>query len=208
MIKIHHANILISRGDCSEFLRELLERELDFKTTRNPDFLIIEGESFGIDDARYLERWAMGKPFQGGIKVAFVVLKSLTFEAQNALLKTLEEPVGGAHFFIHLPSLGNILPTFLSRVSVTHIDGKTSEDFKVQTDFIRGDIKKRLSLVKLVSEKKDKGDVKKFIDELEYVARGEKLDSLGVKNILTAKVFATTRGSSPKILLEWLACVL
>jgi len=54
----------------------------------------------------------------------------------------------------------------------------------------------------LVSEKKDKGDVKKFIDELECVARGERLDSLGVKNILTAKVFATTRGSSPKILLE------
>ena len=29
-----------------------------------------------------------------------------------------------------------------------------------------------------------------------------------MKNILTAKIFASTKGSSPKMLLEWLSCVL
>lgn len=208
MANVHHANILVSRGNCKEFLRRLLEEELHFHIARNPDFLAVEYDVFGVNDARYLEHWSLSKPFNGKIKVAFIVADSLTFEAQNALLKTIEEPIASTYFFVNLPSLGGILPTFLSRVNVLEVDVENLRDLKSCDDFLRGDIKKRLSLVRSILEKNNKEDIRRFLGDLEHTARNGGLNPLGAKNILIAKVFAATRGSSSRILLEWLACVL
>ena len=48
--------------------------------------------------------------------------------------------------------------------------------------------------------------MKELIKDLEKIAYKD--GSKNIKNILTAKIFASARGSSPKMLLEWLACVI
>ena len=114
---MHHANVIISREDCKDFVFDILKKDLNFDIKANPDFLMIENESFGIDDARNLEKWAIGKPLLGETKVFFIITKSITFEAQNALLKVLEEPPLGTYIFIKLENGGGLLPTFISRVN-------------------------------------------------------------------------------------------
>ena len=70
-----------------------------------------------IDDIRNLQEHIGFRPIQGKYKV-FIIdeAHSLTEEASNALLKTLEEPPRHAIFILATTEPNRILPTILSRV--------------------------------------------------------------------------------------------
>ena len=205
MKEIHHANIVVSREDSRDFVFSILEKDLDFKIQGNPDFLLLENESFGIDDARSLEKWILGKPFASDIKASLIIAKSITHEAQNALLKSLEEPPKGTYIFINIESLGGILSTFLSRVRVLDIQQEDVEN-KDAKKFLSEGIKGKLAIIRNLAKSEDKTPMRDLIKSLEETAY--KNHSKNMKDILTAKIFAGSRGSSPKMLLEWLSCVL
>jgi DNA polymerase III subunit delta' len=211
MEKLHHANIIIGE-DHKRFVSEILKK-LNFNPQSNPDFLILESESFGIDDARNLEKWSSLKPFLSEIKVSHLVTKTITHEAQNALLKVLEEPPVGTYFFISIENLGGLLPTFLSRVRILNTTSvRTIDESENTLKFLRSDIKAKFALIRSVSKKEDKSKIKNILKNLEIAAYQDTKNSLKeteeLKKILTAKIFASARGSSPKMLLEWLSCVL
>ena len=208
--KMHHANVIVGEN-VRNFVFEILERDLNFKTQANPDFLLIENESFGIDDARNFEKWVIGKPLLGGLKVSIMIIKSITHEAQNALLKVLEEPPFGTYIFINIESLGGLLPTFLSRVRILDAPKNNAENNNAHK-FLNSKIKEKLSLVQTLSKKNPsadgKNEMKELIKNLEKIAYRNNFKHQNLKDILTAKIFASTRGSSPKMLLEWLSCVI
>jgi len=217
---IHHANIILG-GDCKKFVFEILEKDLDFVSKGNPDFMFLENESFGIDDARNLENWAIGKPLGEGKKVFFIITRAITHEAQNALLKVFEEPPANTYFFVALENLGGILPTFISRVRVLnipsdHLSASAPSEPKENpaSKFLRSKINSKLSLIRSLSKKEDKSKMKELIKDLEniyshdFIQEASGANSENMKKILTAKIFASARGSSPKMLLEWLSCVL
>ncbi|MEA1929286.1 MAG: hypothetical protein U9M92_00120 [Patescibacteria group bacterium] len=105
---LHHAYLLV--GSRQQILVEL-------KPHLPPDWIYQEADNFGINDARYLRRWQQQTASEG--RRCFVLsFAAMTVEAQNALLKTLEEPVLGKHFFLITASAKNILPTLLSRLQV------------------------------------------------------------------------------------------
>ncbi|MCX6743372.1 MAG: hypothetical protein NT116_04015 [Candidatus Parcubacteria bacterium] len=216
---MHHANIIINRKDCKSFIFNVLQKDLGFDIKANPDFLMIENESFGIDDARNFGKWVIGKPLLGESKVSLIITKSITHEAQNALLKILEEPSLGTYIFINLESRGGLLPTFLSRVKILNIEDKDFENNILDKDenknnaykFLHGNIKNKFSLIQSLSKKTDKTDMKELIKDLEKISYENYTKDVSkaeaMKNMLKAKIFATSRGSSPKMLLEWLSCV-
>lgn len=70
-----------------------------------------------IDDVRNLQEYIGFRPLQGKYKV-FIIdeAHSLTEEASNALLKTLEEPPPHVIFILATTDAHRILPTILSRV--------------------------------------------------------------------------------------------
>jgi DNA polymerase III delta prime subunit len=206
MQKIHHANIVL--GNSRDFIFNILEKDLNFNIKANPDFLLVENDFFGIDDARDLEKWAMGKPLIGEVKVSLIIIKSITHEAQNALLKVLEEPTIGTYIFINLENLGGLLGTFLSRVRVLNPSGQNNTEDSNAHKFLNSKIKEKLSIIQSLSKKENKSETKELIKNLEGVAYKSNFKSQDLKSILTAKIFASTRGSSPKMLLEWLSCVL
>lgn len=216
MPKLHHANIVLGGGDCRHFLFQILERDLDFNVHKNPDFLLLEKESFGIDEARNLEKWVIGKPLIDENKVALLIVGSITFEAQNVLLKVLEEPPTGTYIFISLESLANILDTLLSRIQILEVSKNDLPDSvltnptspNIALSFLRSNIKEKFSLIQTLSKKEDKIDMKNLIKNLEEVSHQNQATYDHIKNILTAKIFASTRGASPKMLLEWLSCML
>ena len=89
----------------------------------HPDFSILEPEEdardIKVEEIRDIIARASFKPFSAGAKV-FVIQKAerMNTIAQNAFLKTLEEPQGRTTFLLISSSPEGLLPTIRSRVQV------------------------------------------------------------------------------------------
>lgn len=80
------------------------------------EHVVYRGETFGIDDAREMRRRAY---LSSAAKTFFIIsAEHITPEAQNALLKIIEEPPKETHFFILAPSVNTLLPTLRSRLQL------------------------------------------------------------------------------------------
>lgn len=92
---------------------------------KSPDLKIVETQeksSISIETSREIKEFLKNKPFQSPAKVVLILeAPLLTIEAQNALLKTLEEPP--AHSFIILTTSHEklLLPTIVSRCLIKRI---------------------------------------------------------------------------------------
>jgi DNA polymerase-3 subunit delta' len=84
----------------------------------HPDAVLVEpdGASIKIEQVRDAVREIAGRPFEGRAR-AFVFDEAhlLTEQAQNALLKSLEEPPATSHVFLVTASPQALLPTIRSR---------------------------------------------------------------------------------------------
>jgi DNA polymerase-3 subunit delta' len=84
---------------------------------------LLEQEKPKVDDIRALSLWANQTSSFGSSKVAIISdISLLNSASNNALLKTLEEPVASTHFILinHLPF--KAMPTILSRCQVLSIN--------------------------------------------------------------------------------------
>lgn len=89
------------------------------KAETHPDIKHVAPEekkkTIGVDVIRQLNADAFIKPFYGGKKVYILEGDMMTVEAQNAFLKTLEEPPVYALFIIVVSDISKILQTVVSR---------------------------------------------------------------------------------------------
>ena len=85
--------------------------------------------SFGVDDVRNIIEEVYKKPFEGDKKVVIIHEgNKLTIQAQNALLKTIEEPPSGVYIIILCESLELILDTIKSRCEIYKLTPLTKEE--------------------------------------------------------------------------------
>lgn len=86
----------------------------------HPDFLIVApNPSIGIEEVRTLEHQIFLRPYSEKEKVIHIrEAQFLTPEAQNALLKTLEEPPAHITIILSAPSETYLLQTVISRCQV------------------------------------------------------------------------------------------
>lgn len=135
-------------------------------TLNQPDIIRITHEkpaSIGVDDIRSQINGDMGiKPYSSPYKIYIIQeAEKMTVQAQNALLKTLEEPPAYGVILLLVNNLNSLLPTILSRCVV--LDMKPVKDSlvmkylmeemqipdykaKVCTAFARGNIGKAKAL--------------------------------------------------------------
>lgn len=110
-----------------------------------PDLLMIsrgdEG-SIGIERIRELTHYLQLRAFQGTKKAVILEAQDLTTEAQNALLKTLEEPPGKSLIILTAPHPADLLPTVVSRCQIKRLPEASEIDFagadyqKDRTEFL------------------------------------------------------------------------
>lgn len=115
--------------------------------TNHPDLLYIKaGEKLGIAEARKIKMHFSLKPYSAKGRVMVLEDASvLTIEAQNALLKTLEELPQEAMLILGASSDANFLPTILSRCRIIHLENPMSHRNPTsEVGFIQ-DIEKLLS---------------------------------------------------------------
>ena len=85
--------------------------------------------SFGVDDVREIIDEVNKKPFEGDKKVIIIHQgNKLTIQAQNALLKTIEEPPTEVYIIILCESLELILDTIKSRCEIYKLTPLTKEE--------------------------------------------------------------------------------
>lgn len=139
----------------------------------------------------------------------FVRTNSINMQAQNSLLKSLEEPTKGLHFFFVMPEINNILPTVISRAFVVH-EEKESQKIVDET-FLTLKIGEQISYVEKIAGdikdgKKTKQDALNFVDSLIEILDSDKEfkkqhpDKLTM--ILELRSFISDNGASVKSILE------
>lgn len=92
-------------------------------------------ENSSIEVVRELQRFLSRKPLQSKYNLGlFSEAHLLSLEAQNALLKTLEEPPQNSHLILIAPSATSLLPTIASRCSIVeseHIKERKEIDWEL-----------------------------------------------------------------------------
>lgn len=98
----------------------------------HPDLITVQGEggvrSFHIDAVRGVRGEAVKSPNEADAKVFLLLdVEEMTVQAQNALLKLIEEPPAGVHFLLVAENRQRMLPTILSRVAVVTMQTPSAE---------------------------------------------------------------------------------
>lgn len=100
----------------------------------NPDIIYIntkDKKSIGVDRIREISKDVCIKPFESENKVYIIEdAAALTDEAQNAMLKILEEPPEYAVFILITPSSSALLPTVVSRCDKVRFNPLPEEKMK------------------------------------------------------------------------------
>ena len=195
-----------------ELLLDRLEKE---KVTErgSADLYVRAYRKFGVDDAEDIRARARTKPVSGAHRVFALFVPSMTTEAQNALLKTLEEPTADALFFLIVPSPEMMLATIRSRVQTFELTSSAHEGIVNIDEFLAASTETRLTMLKPLyetdeDEGRDIGSVIAFLHALEQRFAHEKLSAkktTGIHAIYRARKYATDKGSLLKALLEQVA---
>ncbi|WP_333887792.1 DNA polymerase III subunit delta' [Clostridium sp.] len=89
-------------------------------------------KSIGIEEIKYIIEEINKKPYEGDKKVVILYNSDkLTEAAQNALLKTIEEPPQGSFIILLCEKLDGILDTVKSRCQIYKLNRLNSKDMKV-----------------------------------------------------------------------------
>ena len=212
----HHAYLIVGeRGQVIPELKTMLEVD-GFAIQANADFHLYELDVFLIEHAHQLRREQAMHASQGSRKIFVVAFNTIISEAQNALLKTLEEPTEGTKFFFITRNSEVLLPTVRSRMQVIHMQEEEtnlgSKDLGVL--FLAASIPERLKQIERYTKAKTddkpraKEEARVFLIALERAtyAKGEEARyRKALEDILTAKRFLSDRSPSVKLLLEHLA---
>lgn len=158
------------------------------EASSSPDFLLLSSPtSIGIDEVRNLQHFLQLKPFEEERKTVFIrEAQNLTLEAQNSLLKTLEEPPAHSLIILTTPDASLLLPTIVSRcgiiqLSLTSQVSLSNEELAATKEVLEkllvASIGERFILVENLGLFKDRENCLAWLDKLTFVGRQQLLAS-------------------------------
>ena len=123
----------------------------DKNFSKTVDYKIIDTEegkkNISIDQIRTIEEFIISKPIEKDLKVIFIKNSDrLSIEAQNAILKTLEEPPAYVRFILEASRKRSLLKTLISRCII--IDLGSEEKIDIETNDHSGYVDAFLALLK------------------------------------------------------------
>ena len=216
-----HSYLLISSS--SKYLIEqskLFSSSLLFNENQiinHPDIRVVTSENqntLGVNDIRQVINDESIFPIEGQYKIfIFPPDRSLTEEASNALLKTLEEPSESNIFIItsngrhwsHArdDSVKNILPTLKSRCRTIYIDEEFTYSYNfdldeiikfldIDNEYILNGSKERLESISSTLQ-----ELKTINNEtnerlINFIELEKKIDDLDIENVNAVKIFQST----------------
>lgn len=189
--------------------------------TENPDIMFELYEALDMDEGHKIKEWHSLASYEGKKRACIVGAKFINREAEQSLLKILEEPGENTHFFIIVPDVENVLPTIRSRCHLVYLDKDNKYDSWAKK-FIGVGIKDRIDMIAVILKSAEDADTsatirfeaKSILDSLEQNLFAEFKKDINNKNIewvlgeiIKAKKNLRNPGSSVKMLLEHIALV-
>jgi len=132
---INHSSSILIVGSTQAGREKKVEEILGLKLKEqynNPDFQLLSSKtSIGIEEIRNLQRFLSLKPYKEKKKIALLSeAQVLTEEAQNALLKSLEEPPADSILILTAADYDLLLPTIVSRCEIIQLSAKPQISLK------------------------------------------------------------------------------
>lgn len=158
------ARLLIypSKKQLKEEITKSLPSHMTSGKLNHPDLLYIQsGEKLGIKEARNIKEHFFLKPYSAkGKSVIIEDASVMTDEAQNALLKTIEELPKDAVFILGSASEANLLPTILSRCQIIRIENTELKIEKIENKeeiekLLNATLEKRFEYVEKTKNKEE-----------------------------------------------------
>ncbi len=213
---LHHAYLIEGEADQTE------QNLKDFLISRgiNTSNLMIENyESLNIEKALLLNSYQSERSNNGENKYFIVKATGINHEAENALLKMLEEPTEGTYMFFILPKVDVLHNTLRSRAHVIYTDFVSPDTFA--RNFLKQNIGDRIkSIAEVVAMHKDaetsgplRDHAVSILDNLEKLmhdkeGRITKDNIFKYEEILKARHNLALPGSAVKMILEHIALVI
>ena len=219
--QLAHATIIT--GDREHNLKKFKEflQDQHIVWQGNPDVAFFVSDQLVIDTAREIISSVSAQKFS---EVRFVIISfdRATIEAQNTLLKSLEEPAVGTYFVLFVPTSDQVLPTIVSRCQIRAGAAGAGASRLDTKPFLAGTLADRFVLVESwTRNKKDEDNLSKseviaFIEHLEQViwsnrdgikiTPGQDLETL-FADIRSMHHYASIRGASHRVILDYLAMI-
>ena len=198
---LYHAYLIEDTGGVFESLPEVLRDGY-----KDAEIYVQNFDLLGIDDSRNLVRLANMRSL--GVQLFVWRVEKCTREAQNALLKLLEEPPERSHFFFCVSGVQDILPTLRSRAWVIQGD-KNSKEVEVARDFIKGNPSRRVAILEPIIKEKDRQSARRLLDgiEGELYACSAISSKRALQHIIDVRRVMQDNGASLKQMLESVALV-
>jgi len=199
----HHAYLI--EGDIEQsvlWLKDVLKKQ-GVEVTGNPNVWIDSDETCTIDRARRLKDIQSRKAVSGSDKYLIVGFSFITREAQNSLLKVLEDPTDKTHIFLVAPSRSTFLQTLLSRLAV--VEGKKFEEGHTEAQvFLESDVAHRMKMIEpIIKKESSKTEAFALISHVEMFLNKDVISNAPkLERILTIKQTLSKPSASVKMLLE------
>ena len=204
-------------------LRIYLEERGDINKN-SPDVLLNLYDAFNIEDGHNIKDWHKNKGVDGKKKICIIGAKFINREAEQSLLKIIEEPTDDTHFFIVVPDALLLAETILSRVHlIKNLKSDNNFENKIAGEFIKVNPKERIEKVaEIIKEFKDNensGGLRYYavslvngIERIIYEKWKKDLNNPDLKFILeelkNCRSFLSTPGAAVKMILEHIALVI
>lgn len=178
-------------------------------------------DKIGIEDVRILQKKMFLKPFKSPVKAALIKnAESLTPEAQNSLLKLIEEPPANTIIILTASSKDMLLSTILSRGKIIELKDESlnlsnreiSQYLNILISLCSATIGERLKLAQDLAKNKEEAIL--WLEKMILIIRQKLISEVNnnngaieqLSNTLTSfqkthTVFSTTN-ASPRLALE------
>jgi len=210
-------NIIISGGSKDQQKEKILaicgEEGIEF-SENSPDVLIIKPDlSIGIDEAKKIKKFLSQKSWQEKSKKLALILQAelMTEEAQNAILKTLEEPPKNSLIILCTANSANLLPTITSRCQTIALKDNVEIDYdlywKEWQKLVKATEAEKLKFAQIFTGKKE--NLKDWLNEMILTLQKKMLSAekpAHFKNWLKVLLFAKKMLSAnvnPQSVIDW-----
>lgn len=221
---LYHSYVLEGNPDEIVYLlREYLE-ECGHVNKNSGDVIVNLYDSFAVLDSQKIKEWHQNKPIEGKKKICIIGTKFINHDAEQTLLKIIEEPTDETHFFIVTPDSSLLLGTILSRVHlIKNIQNNNIQDDKAALEFVNmtpsNRIEKIASIIKDFKDSENSGGLRyKAISLINGIERiiykkwkadvNDKNNKFILSELKNSRDFLSTPGASVKMILEHIALVL
>lgn len=175
----------------------------------SPNILKME-EKLGIESIKQIKYHLLLRSGEGESKVIIInPADGLTLDAQNALLKLLEEPQGDVLFILGVVKEESLLNTVRSRCQLINLEIKPSDlsvdDQKFMEDLLTQEPETRLEMVEKIENKKDW--LEKLVFYYHQKMKNDPKTLSDVKKVLTAQKWIK-QNVMPKAVIDYLMLAL